>query len=88
MMKIAENYNDFIEKSSEAERKVLNMPLGQSLTKKLLEEKLKQNLSLTPEEWTRTKSEFMTFLFVEFLKRTPEAMSEISSHVWEELRKN
>ena len=86
-MKIANNFDEFVERVSEAERKALNMPAGQEMTQKLLEMKLAQNPDLTPEEWAQTKSEFMTFLFTVFIKETPEAMQELGSHVWNELRK-
>jgi len=42
-MQIANKFNDFIEKVSEAERTALNSPAGQELTQKLLEMKLKKN---------------------------------------------
>ncbi len=86
-MMLAENFNDFVEKVSEAERTALNSPAGQELTQKLLEMKLAQNPNMTPEEWSRTKSEFMTFIFFTFVKETPEAMRELGSHVWTELNK-
>lgn len=86
-MMLAENFNDFVEKVSEAERTALNSPAGQELTQKLLEMKLAQNPNITPEEWSRTKSEFMTFIFFTFVKETPEAMRELGSHVWTELNK-
>lgn len=86
-MMLANNFNDFVDKVTEAERKVLNTPAGQELTQKLLEMKLAQNPSLTPEEWQQTKSEFMTFLFAVFVRETPEAMQELGTHVWNELNK-
>ena len=86
-MTIANNFDEFVEKVSEAERKALNMPAGQEMTQKLLEMKLAQNPNMTPEEWQQTKSEFMTFLFAMFVRETPEAMQELGSHVWNELRK-
>ena len=49
-MMIAENFNDFVDKVSEAERSALNSPAGQELTQKLLEMKLAQNPNMTPEE--------------------------------------
>ena len=75
-MQIANNFNEFIDKVSEAERQVLNSPAGQELTQKLLEMKLKQNPNMTPEEWKDTKSQFMTFMFAVFVKEVPEAMQE------------
>ena len=86
-MTIANNFDEFVENVSEAERKALNMPAGQEMTQKLLEMKLAANPNLTPEEWRRTKSEFMTFLFAVFVRETPEAMQELGRHVWNELRK-
>ena len=67
-MKIAENFDQFVERVSDAERTFLNSPDGQALTKQLLEMKLAQNPNMTPEEWAQTKSEFMTFLFAMFVK--------------------
>jgi len=86
-MMIAENFNDFVDKVSEAERSALNSPAGQELTQKLLEMKLAQNPHMTPEEWAQTKSEFMTFMFTVFVSEVPEAMQELGHHVYNELRK-
>lgn len=84
-MMIASNFNDFVEKVTEAERTALNTPMGQELTQRLLEMKLEQNPSLTPEEWQRTKSEFLTYLFAMFVREAPETMKELGTHVWNEL---
>ena len=83
---IAQNFDEFINTVSEAERKTLNTPLGQQLTKELLKMKLEQNPNMTAEEWTRTKSEFMTFIFAMFVKENPEAMQELGHHVYNELK--
>ena len=85
-MTIANNFDEFVENVSEAERKALNMPAGQEMTQKLLEMKLAANPNMTPEEWQQTKSEFMTFLFAMFVKETPEAMKELGGHVWNALQ--
>ncbi len=85
-MYIANNFNDFVEKITEAERTALNTPAGQEITQQLLEMKLEKNPRLTPEEWQQTKSEFLTFLFAMFVKETPEAMHELGFHVWNELQ--
>ena len=85
-MKIAENFDQFVERVSEAERTVLNSPAGQALTEELLQMKLAQNPNMTAEEWAQTKSEFMTFLFAMFVKETPEAMKELGGHVWNALQ--
>ena len=86
-MTIANNFDEFVENVSEAERKALNMPAGQEMTQKLLEMKLAANPNMTPEEWAQTKSEFMTFMFTVFVKEVPEAMQELGHHVYNELRK-
>ena len=85
-MKIAENFDQFVERVSDAERTFLNSPDGQALTKQLLEMKLAQNPNMTAEEWAQTKREFMTFLFAMFVKETPEAMKELGGHVWNALQ--
>ena len=53
-MKIAENFDQFVERVSDAERTFLNSPDGQALTKQLLEMKLAQNPNMTAEEWAQT----------------------------------
>ncbi len=86
-MMLAENFNDFVDKVSEAERTALNSPAGQEFTQKLLEMKLAQNPNMTTGEWAQTKSEFMTFMFAVFVREVPEAMHELGKHVWNELQK-
>lgn len=87
-MMIAENFNDFVEKVTQAERKVLNTPKGQKITNELLKMKLKENPNLTPEEWQETKSQFLTYLFAMFVQENPEAMAELGEHVYNELQDN
>lgn len=87
MHMIAENFNDFVTKVEEAERTALNTPAGQELTKNLLKEMLKKNPHMTADEWKAAKSQFMTFIFCAFVTEKPEAMQELSAHVWEELQK-
>lgn len=84
-MKIAANFNEFVEKSSDAIRAALNTEKGQEITQLLLAEALKKNPSMTAEEWKNMKSEFMTFIFAQFVMNTPEAMTELADHVWAEL---
>lgn len=85
-MKIAENFDQFVERVTEAERTALNSPAGQALTEELLKMKLAQNPDMTEEEWAQAKSDFMTFLFLSFVKETPEAMKELGGHVYNALR--
>lgn len=84
---IAQNFDEFVNTVTEAERKTLNSTTGQQLTKDLLRMKLEQNPNMTAEEWQQTKSEFMTFLFAMFVRETPEVMKELGHHVWNELQK-
>ena len=83
---IANSFDEFVEKATQAERAVLNTPFGQEITQKLLEMKLAANPNMTPEEWQDTKSQFLTFLFAMFVKETPEAMAELAQHCWGELQ--
>lgn len=85
--KIADNFNEFVEKIVEGIRNVLNTEIGQELTQKLLEMKLAENPYMTEEEWKNTKSEFMTYLFCEFVKENPKAMNELGEHVYNEISK-
>lgn len=84
---IAENFDGFVEKVSEAIRKTLNSDRGQDLTEQLLRMKLAANPDMTPEEWKETKSQFMTFIFALFVQNCPEALEELGNHVYNELRK-
>ena len=85
-MMIAGSFDEFVEKVTQAERKVLNTPFGQEITEKLLAMKLAENPNMTQEEWQNVKSQFLTFLFAMFLKETPEAMTELAQHCWDELQ--
>ena len=81
------NFNDFIEKVSEAIRIALNMPLGQKFVEQMRKDMMDKNPNMTIEEWVRIKSEFMTFIFAMFIKENPQAKDELCVHVWNELRK-
>lgn len=85
-MMIAGNFDEFVEKVTQAERKALNTSFGQEITEKLLAMKLAENPNMTQEEWQDTKSQFLTFLFAMFVKETPEAMAELAQHCWDELQ--
>lgn len=85
-MMIDGNFDEFVEKVTQAERKALNTPFGQEITEKLLAMKLAENPNMTQEEWQDTKSQFLTFLFAMFVKETPEAMAELAQHCWDELQ--
>ncbi len=81
-MKIAENFEQFMERVTDAEAATLNSPAGQALTKELLQMKLAQNPNMTAEEWAQT----MVFLFSALLKEQPELMKELGGHVWNALQ--
>ena len=85
-MKVAANLNEFAEKTNEVIRNALNTEMGQQFTKELLKKKLKQNPNMTAEEWQQTKNDFMMLLFTMFVTENPEAMKELSEHVYNELR--
>lgn len=83
---IANSYNEFVEKASDAIRVALNNEFGQELTKNLLDNALKENPNMTKDEWNKMKSEFMTFIFAKFVMSNKDAMEELSNHVYDELR--
>lgn len=83
---IANSFNDFIAKTESGIREALNTEEGQKITKMVLAEALKKNPAMTPEEWQQMKSEFMTFIFCQFVTETPAAMEELGTHVYNELR--
>ena len=87
MPNIGNNFDDFVNKVSEAIRKTLNTETGQDITTELLKLKLTENPQLTAEEWKATKSDFMTWLFCQFVMECPDAKKEIAQHVWDELQK-
>ncbi len=86
-MRVGNNFNDFVEKVSEAIRIALNTPLGQEFVKQMRKDMLDKNPNMTIKEWERIKSEFMTFIFAMFIKENPKARDELGIHVWNELRK-
>lgn len=87
MKKIAENFDEFIVKVEEAERTVLNTEIGQEFTREYLNECLRKNPNMTPEEWREKKSELMTVIFLMFVKDNPAAFGEFAEHTYNELRK-
>ena len=60
---------------------------GQQLTDDLLRAKLAQNRNLTPEEWAKTKQEFMLYLFHELITSNEKAHDDFTRLLYEELRK-
>ena len=87
MENIANSSDEFIEKVSERIRKTLNTEIGQELTEQLLRKKQTENPKITPDEQKETKSDFMTFLFMMFVKETPQAMHEMPEDTYNLLNK-
>ena len=85
---IANNFNDFVEKVSEAERKVLNSEIGQKITQKYLSECLKENPEMTAEEWKEKKAGLLTYLFCLFCLENAEAKKELAEHTYNEIIKS
>lgn len=84
--KIANNSTEFINKAEAAIREVLNGKEGQQIVNTMLTEALKKNPNMTPEEWSQMKAQFMTFVFAMFVKGNPDAMRELGTHIYNELR--
>ena len=87
-MKVAKSFTEFIEVIEEAERRSLNSEIGQKLTEELLKTKLESDPNMTEEEWKKTKSDFMTFLFLDLMKNNEELRNELAEHVYDELRRD
>lgn len=87
MENIANNFDEFVAKVSEGIRKTLNTEKGQEITEQLLKMKLSENPQLTTEEWNKTKSDFMTYLFMMFVSNTPQAMHEMAEHIYNLMKK-
>lgn len=83
---IANNSTEFINKAEAAIREVLNGKEGQQIVNTMLAEALKKNPNMPPEEWTQMKRQLMTFIFAMFMKENPQAMRELGTHVYNELR--
>jgi len=65
---------------------VMNSPLGQELTDKLLTLKLVENPHMTQEEWTEAKQGLLVYMFAELLKNEPPLMREYAGHMYHLLR--
>ena len=85
---IANTFDEFVEKVTQAERNVLNnTKYGQELSERLLQEALLTYPDMTKEKWQEIKSEFLTFVFIGFVKNHPEAMKELATHTYNEINK-
>lgn len=84
----ANNFEEFTKKSTKALQNALNTKAGQELTTALLMDALEENPSLTPEEWTKIKQDFMVFIWHTCLVENPDLMEELGDHLWNELTSN
>ena len=83
---LANNMNKFLETTSAAVIDALNSKAGQEMTTQLLAMKLADKPDLTPEEWRKTKADFVLFLFHKAMKESPELMDEFGKHMYNHLR--
>ena len=83
---IAKNFDEFVDKMTSAIQMALNTPTGQELIQDLLQLKLKENPRMSQKEWSKTKAQFMVYVFHWFTKNEPGVMQELAGHVWEALR--
>lgn len=70
-MALAKNYNKFVTKIINSEIDALNSEEGQCYIKALLDEALKRNPDLTPAEWSKTKQNFILYLFQQAVGKNP-----------------
>lgn len=84
---IANNFNEFVDKVTEAERKLLNSEIGQKVTQEYLSECLKENPEMTAEEWKEKKADLLTCLFCLFCLENAEAKKELAEHTYNEIIK-
>ena len=85
---IANNFNEFVDKVTEAERKFFNSEYGQKVTQKYLTECLKENPEMTAEEWKEKKAGLLTFLFFVSCLENPELKKELAKHTFNEIIKS
>lgn len=84
---IAENFNSFVETTTQAIKDALNnTEIGKQLSNDLLAESLKKNPNMTTDEWKEIKSQFLTFLFAHLVISRPELMEEMGVHTYNELQ--
>lgn len=83
---IAKNYDEFMDRMTHAIQMALNTPTGQELVQDLLQLKLKENPHMSQEEWSKTKAQFMVYVFHWFVTNEPGVMQELAGHVWEALQ--
>jgi hypothetical protein len=87
MTQYARNFTEFVDKSLTAIMNTMNdTETGQKLMNDLLKQSFERNPDLTPEQWSKIKQDFLTFLFFGAVNECPEAMHELGMHVYNELR--
>ena len=83
---LAKNYADFQSKVINAITESLNLPENKGISDDLLKQSLEKNPKMTPEEWNKTKADFLVFVFTEVLKRNKSLNDEFCGHLYRELR--
>lgn len=87
MAQYASNFTEFVDKSLTAIMNTMNdTETGQNLMDDLLKQSFERNPDLTPEQWAKIKQDFLTFLFFSAVQECPEAMHELGTHVYNEMR--
>lgn len=85
-MKIANNFDEFVNKVLTASTNTLNSENGQQLVEALLKQSLANNPNLTDEEWAKIKQDFLAYMFFTFIKENPELFKEFGEHTYNALR--
>lgn len=86
MAQYASNFTEFTEKSISVLCTALNdTETGKQLMDELLKRSLEKNPTLTQDEWSKIKQDFLTFCFFAAVHGSPEAMHELAGHVYNEL---
>lgn len=79
--RIANDFDSFVKRIADAEIKMLNDKTGLKFTKEFFIECLKENPSMTPDEWKEKKNELLRFIFAMILSRNEAIRKEFAEHI-------
>lgn len=82
------NYEEIISRIIMAETSALNSEKGREIMQELLKKAKEQNPNITPEEWSKTKQNFMVMVFYEIIKENPQLMSNFIGLFQTEIKKD
>ena len=82
---IAKNLDEFLDKILKAEIEELNGDLGREITKIYLGAKLRKNPRLSKEEWEKSKSDLVLYVFFTLIRSNPDLEKEFADHLFNEL---